>query len=78
VQEQTRLSSAALQLLIRCLSKEPNQDTPATSGDTEARLLVAAAGLEEVKLRTAPNLYQRCRLLPDEEFIRRFLTEKFG
>lgn len=72
VQQQTHLSSAALLHLIRRLSKEPNQNAPAASGVTEARLLVAAAGVEEEELRTVPNLYQRCRLLPDEDLIHRW------
>lgn len=72
VRQKTGLSSVALQHLFRRLSREPNQDVPAAAGVTESRLLEAAAGVEEEKLRTAPNLYQRCRLLPDEDLIRRW------
>merc|ERR1712187_1012590 len=62
VRQQTDLSSAALQHLTRRLSRELNQDAPVAAGVTEACLLAAAVGVEEAKLRTVPNLYQRCRL----------------
>lgn len=77
VRQQTGLSSAALQHLVRCLSREPNQDASHASSVTEARLLAAATGVEEEQLRTAPNLYQRCRLLPDDDLIHR-LSERMS
>jgi len=78
VRRKTHLSSAALLHLIRRLRGEPHQDVPAASGVTEARLLVAAAGMKEEELRTVPNLFQRCRVLPDEDLIRRWFECTLG